>query len=190
MLEKISRPMTAFRMPIALACLQLLCLGCGASVVLEDDGTGGGAPGGNGPTTGSSGVTASATSSSNTGLMYADDKTYAQLDCYSHDPRLFVVVNPSGYNGGCYLTNTPGTSISISIGPWDGLAGTYAIDDALVVATMPDSQKVTGGTLTVSVSQPWWPTEVVLDFDPPFDYASGTAKLAVCSETIGTNPCR
>jgi hypothetical protein len=182
---KASRTSTAF----AVAFSQVLGLGCSASVVLEDDGAGGGASGGTGPTKGSSGVTTSATSSSSTGLIYSEDETYAQLGCVSHAPRLFVEIYPGELNGGCFFPNVPGATILLGIGPWDGLAGTYTIDGENVFATVPDLQEVPGGTLTVSVSQPWWPTEVVLDLDAPFDYASGAAKLAVCSETIGTNPC-
>ncbi len=147
MLEMICRPMRGSR-TLAFAFSQLVCLGCSASVVLEDEGTGGG---GNGSTT-SSGVTTSSKSSSSTGLFYSEDETNSRLECHSHEPRLFVEIYPGEFNGGCFIPNIPGQTILVSIAPWDGLAGTYPIDDEDVVVSMPDLQSVSGGTLTVSVS--------------------------------------
>jgi hypothetical protein len=171
--------------------LPLLGVGCGASVVLEDDGAGGGSTsGGSTTSTAAAGPTGSSTSTGvDPGVVYAEDDSYLAVYCEGDGPALLVEVYPGDSDEVC--PPVPGTDlVLLGIYPWDGLPGTYTVDGETVFAAVGnDSSESATGTFTITASQPWLPTEITFDLNPPHESYSGTVKLGMCSYADGTNPC-
>lgn len=173
------------------AFLQSLATGCGATVVLEDDGAGGGTSGGgsNGSTAASGPTGASTSTGADPGVVYAEDDSYLAVYCESDGPALLVEVYPGDLDSVC--PPVPGTDlVLLGIYPWDGLAGTYTVDGETVFAAVGhDISEPATGTFTITASQPWLPAEITFDLKPPHEAYSGTVKLGMCSYADGTNPC-